>query len=56
MNRLNKTESAVFCYCSFSLFLNDLGLFFVVVFSEYLLSFSLLQFNVRWLNPVVPGV
>ena len=32
MNRLNKTESAVFKYCRFSLFLKDPGCFF----SDYL--------------------
>ena len=44
MNRLNKTESAVFLYCRFSLFLKDL-FFPVYVLTAGILSDNMIKFG-----------
>ena len=44
MNRLNKTESAVFLYCRFSLFLKD-PFFPVYVLTAVILTDSMIKFG-----------
>ena len=57
MNRLNKTEPAVFLYCRFSLFLKDPVFQIILIFKFWFgkqVICSLKQFVPQWLSSIVP--